>query len=254
MTADCSLAMDRRYAGGGVSAFLHIVLALVLLYRFHPIDPPTSRPETISLFDLGRTDDGRDISAQANVVLEQQPVVEPEVAKPDVELDVTKVVVPNAAWPVSEAVAVPPKQPAADAGGPSYDPYAGSAPYQRNESSYRLSVTSGSAVSGAAAASADSGLLAEPIKPSPFYLDERAFRDLQRELERILDGTRGTVFIRVRVSSDGIVTEAQVKEGSFSPADNARLTAAVMGRSLFFLREPTATAAVIDLPKLKLRP
>ena len=89
VAADGLPATARRYAGGGVSAFLHIALALVLLYRFHPIDLPTSRPETISLLDLGQTGAGRDLNAQAAVVLEQQPVVEPETAKPDVELEVT---------------------------------------------------------------------------------------------------------------------------------------------------------------------
>ena len=60
-------------------------------------------------------------------MLEQQPVVEPEAAKPDVELDVTKALEPSPAWPVSEPAAAQPKQPAAAVGGPSYDPYAGSA-------------------------------------------------------------------------------------------------------------------------------
>ena len=102
---------------------------------------------------------------------------------------------------MSEPGAPQPHRPAASAGGPSYDPYAGSAPYQQGEASYRLSVTSGSGI-GAAAASAESQLLNEPIKPSPFYLDERAFRDLRRDLEHTLDGVKVTVFIRVRVSSD----------------------------------------------------
>ena len=154
-------ATGRRYAGGGVSAFLHLALALVLLYRFHPIGSSPSRPETISLLDLGQTGAGRDLKAQADIVLDRQSEAEPDVAKPKVELDVSKALEPSPAWPVSEPGAPQPHLPAASAGGPSYDPYAGSAPYQQGEASYRLSVTSGSGI-GATTAPAES-------QPARFY-------------------------------------------------------------------------------------
>lgn len=161
MTADGLPPTARRYAGGSVSVTLHLALALVLLYRFHPIGSSPSRPETISLLDLGQTGAGRDLKAQADIVLDRQSEAEPDVAKPKVELDVSKALEPSPAWPVSEPGAPQPHLPAASAGGPSYDPYAGSAPYQQGEASYRLSVTSGSGI-GATTAPAES-------QPARFY-------------------------------------------------------------------------------------
>ena len=154
MTADGLPATARRYAGGSVSVALHLALALILLYRFHPISSSPSRPETISLLDLGQTGAGRDLNTQTEVVLDHQSEAEPEVTKPKVELDVSKALEPSPAWPVSEPGAPQPHLPAASAGGPSYDPYAGSAPYQQGEASYRLSVTSGSGI-GATTAPAE---------------------------------------------------------------------------------------------------
>lgn len=249
-------ARNRQLTGTLASIAIHSLLLWALLVRFNIIGPNTQSDHygAMQLLQLQTrdADPGADAGSTAAPApaseLSDETSVQETALDTVVDTSVTPIwAVPTAA--PTEPVAAPAQQ--GGIGSSSYDPYAGAALVRRVESD-PSAMLSGPVTATTVGATPALALPPPDRRSKLFELDKRAFAAFRAEVMRLLAGVSGTVGLRVRVGPDGAVVEAQPRKGSLTPEQQASVARLIIGRALFYLSQPTADSAVIDLPKLDL--
>ena len=250
-------ARNRQLTGTLLSVAVHSLLLWAVLVRFNVIatdNGPSSQYGALQLLQLDTkdSDPGADIGKTSAPASASKPADDSSVQKSPLDTVVDTSVTP--VWTVPTAaptqpVAAPAQQ--GGIGGSSYDPYAGAAPIRRTESD-TVAMMFGPAPADTQAATVVVELPPPDRRSRLFELDKRAFEQFRSDVMRLLAGVSGMVRLRVRVASDGSVVEAQPRKASLTPEQQASVARLITGRALFYLREPTAEGAIIDLPRLDL--
>lgn len=250
-------ARSRQLTGTILSVAVHSLLLWAVLARFNVIatdNGPSSQYGALQLLQLDTkdSDPGADIGKTSAPASASKPSDDSSVQKSPLDTVVDTSVTPVWAVPTAaptQPVAAPARQ--GGIGGSSYDPYAGAAPIRRVESD-PAAMFFGPASATATVETSVVNLPSPDRRSRLFELDKRAFAQFRVDVVRMLAGVSGTVRLRVRVASDGSVVEAQARKASLTSDQTASVARLITGRSLFYLREPTAESAIIDLPKLDL--
>lgn len=249
-------ARNRQLTGTLASVAVHSLLLWALLVRFNVIGPNSQADHygAMQLMQLqtGDADPGADTGSTAAPAPASE--LSDETSAQETALDTVIDTSATPIWAVPTAAPTEPVAAPAQRGGigsSSYDPYAGAALVRRVESDPSAMLSG--PVTATAADTAPSLTLPPPDRRSRlFELDKRAFELFRSDVMRLLAGVSGTVGLRVRVGPDGSVVEAQPRKGSLTPEQQASVARLIIGRALFYLSQPTADSAVIDLPKLDL--
>ena len=213
-----------KSAGTFLTIGVHLVLLWLLATRLSgTIEPAveTSKgrgPVTFSLLEPGAAIP----QAHRSRILPPPPAEasDLDVTAPDAlplpEWTVARLALPQVA-PASAAVPAAQKAGAGSAGagaggGGVYDPFAGAAPLR----------------SKAAASPPGRGGTVAPV------LNRRLLESAQRAVRQTHPNSRGTVVLAVRVSPDGVITEAILKGGTASGGAKEALKRALVGLQLFF--------------------
>jgi hypothetical protein len=248
---------SRQLTGTLLSVAVHSLLLWAVLARFNSVaadSTPSSQYGALQLLQLDRkdSDPGADIGKTSAPASASKPSDDSSVQKSPLDTVVDTSVTPIWAVPTAaptQSVAAPAQQ--GGIGGSSYDPYAGAAPIRRTESD-TAAMMFGPAPADTQAATVVAELPPPDRRSRLFELDKRAFEQFRVDVVRLLSGVSGMVRLRVRVASDGSVVEAQARKASLNPDQTASVARLITGRALFYLREPTAEGAIIDLPRLDL--
>lgn len=134
-------------------------------------------------------------------------------------------------------------------GGQGYDPYAGASPQRRDPN---VAMATGDARQAAGLGERVMGWLGYGAASEQLTLNQQAFEEATQAVKRALPGVRGRLEVSVRISSDGVILELEVRDMTLDAKIVKRMKSVLVGRKLFNIRSGKKGPHRVFLPTMNL--